>query len=126
MLCHVFIDHIQLWIENGENLRVFVRSFSYSTSLENMPHTPRQKCVECDKSFEARKLREVGDGLLRIFLAVRLSKRINSVDSICQRCRFQFLHWQQKMEGDFDDYNNNGRSGGNFLNGGGNSIRFNS
>jgi hypothetical protein len=71
-----------------------------------MPRTVRRKCVECDKSFEANELREVGDGLLRIFLVVRLSKRIDCSDSICQRCRFHFLYWQQKMEGDFDKYNN--------------------
>ncbi len=39
-----------------------------------MPRTLRQKCIECDKSFEAREMREVGDGLLRIYLAVRLSQ----------------------------------------------------
>ncbi len=81
-----------------------------------MPRTLRQKCIECDKSFEAREMREVGDGLLRIYLAVRLSKRINRVDSICQRCRFHFLKWQPKMEGDFDNYNNNGRIDADFLN----------
>jgi hypothetical protein len=88
-----------------------------------MPRTTRRKYVECDKSFEANEVREVGDGLLRIFLAVRLSKRIDCFDSICQRCRFHFLHWQQKMEGDFDKYNNNSRAGADLVNNDDNSVR---
>ena len=47
------------------------------------------------------EVREVGNGL---FLAIRLSKRIKCVNSIHQNCRCHFVHWQQKMNGDFDEY----------------------
>jgi len=69
-----------------------------------MPHTPHCKCVECDKTFDADQVRLIGDGLMRLFLAVRLSKRIDCKDSICQNFRSYFLHWQQKLEGDFTKY----------------------
>lgn len=69
-----------------------------------MPHTARRKCVECEKNFESYQVREVGDGLLRLFLAIRLSKRVDYFDCICQTCRNRFLDWQRKMEGDFDGY----------------------
>ncbi len=70
-----------------------------------MPRAPRCKCIDCERMFDSNEVREVGDGLLRLFLAVRLSKRICSDDAICQKCRSQFLKWQQKMEGDFDKFN---------------------
>ncbi|CAF4742099.1 unnamed protein product, partial [Rotaria sp. Silwood2] len=69
-----------------------------------MPRTPRCKCVDCERIFDSNQVREVGAGLLRLFLAARLSKRIHCDDIICQKCRAQFLKWQQKMEGDFDNY----------------------
>lgn len=69
-----------------------------------MPRTPRCICVDCGKTFDANQVRLVGDGLMRIFLAVRLSKRIAFNGSICQNCRSYFLHWKQKMEGDFNKY----------------------
>ena len=69
-----------------------------------MPHTPRSKCVDCERSLDSNQLREVGAGLLRFFLAVRLSKRIRCDDMNCQKYGSQFLKWQQKMEGDFDNY----------------------
>ncbi len=71
-----------------------------------MPRVSRCKCVECDKSFDANQMREVGGGLLRLFLAARLSIRISFKDSICQKCRQRFLRWREKMEGDFDTYDN--------------------
>ncbi len=70
-----------------------------------MPRTPRCKCVECGRTFNANQVRVVGDGLMRLFLAVRLSKRIDCNECICQNCRSHFVYWQQKMEGDFDKYN---------------------
>ncbi|CAF3336142.1 unnamed protein product [Rotaria sp. Silwood2] len=69
-----------------------------------MPHAPRPECIDCERSLDSNQFREVGAGLLRLFLAVRLSKRIRCDDMICQKCRSQFLKWQQKMEGDFDNY----------------------
>ena len=66
-----------------------------------MPRAQRCKCVDCERIFDSNQVREVGAGLLRLFLAVRLSKRIRCDDTICQKCRSQFLKWQQKMEGDF-------------------------
>jgi hypothetical protein len=69
-----------------------------------MPHTPRCKCIDCERVFDSNEVREVGDGLLRLFLAVRLSKRISSNDVICQKCRCQFLNWEKKMEGDFKKF----------------------
>ena len=67
-----------------------------------MPRTPRCKCIHCERTFDSNQVREVGDGLVRLFLAVRLSKRICCDDSICQKCRCEFIHWKAKMEGDFD------------------------
>ncbi|CAF4665156.1 unnamed protein product, partial [Rotaria socialis] len=49
-------------------------------------------------------MRTIGDGLLRVYVAVRLSKRIFSEDYICQRCRLQFFHWLRVMECDFDRF----------------------
>ena len=48
-----------------------------------MPHTPRSKCIDCERSLGSNQFREVGAGLLRLFLAVRLSKRILCDDMIC-------------------------------------------
>lgn len=70
----------------------------------NMPRTPRCKCIDCDRTFDSNQVREVGDGLLRLFLAIRLSKRISCYDTVCSKCRGQFLNWQKKMEGDFDRF----------------------
>jgi hypothetical protein len=69
-----------------------------------MPRTPRQECVMCDKNFDLVEMRTVTDGLLRVFLAVRLSVRISSNDWVCQRCWLQYFHWRRKMEGDFDGF----------------------
>jgi hypothetical protein len=69
-----------------------------------MPRSARLKRVGCEKNLDRSHLRNVRNGLLRIFFAIRLSKRIKSDDSVCQRCRTQFLHWQRKMEGDFDKF----------------------
>ena len=69
-----------------------------------MPRTPRQECVMCEKNFDLTEMRTVTDGLLRVFLAVRLSKRISSNDWLCRRCWLQYFHWQRKMEGDFDGF----------------------
>lgn len=88
-----------------------------------MPHTARSKCVECQKNFESYQVREVGDGLLRLFLSIRLSKRIDYFDSICQKCRCHFVHWQQKMEGDFDEYRFNRADVNSSINNG-DSVRF--
>ncbi|CAM4907558.1 unnamed protein product [Rotaria socialis] len=49
-------------------------------------------------------MRTIGDGLLRVYVAVRLPKRIFSEDYICQRCRLQFFHWLRVMECDFDRF----------------------
>ena len=69
-----------------------------------MPRSPYCKCIECERVFHGHQVRKVGDGLLRIFFAIRLSKRIDCNDSLCQKYRFHFVQWQQKMEGDFDKY----------------------
>ena len=69
-----------------------------------MPRTPRCKCINCERIFDSNEVREVGDGLLRLFLAIRLSKRIYRDDAICRKCRCQFLNWKKKMEGDFDKF----------------------
>ena len=88
-----------------------------------MPHTARHKCVECEKNFESHQVGEVGDGLLRLFLAIRLSKRIDYFDSICQKCRCHFVHWQRQIEGNFDEYTFN-RSNVNSSVNNGDSVRF--
>ena len=49
-------------------------------------------------------MREVGDGFLRLYLAIRLSKRISCYDTVCPKCRCQFLNWHKKMVGDFDSF----------------------
>ncbi|CAF1149015.1 unnamed protein product [Rotaria magnacalcarata] len=69
-----------------------------------MPNTSREKCVMCEESFDQVEMRTIGDGLLRVYVAVRLSKRIFSEDYICQRWRLQFFHWLRVMEGDFDRF----------------------
>ena len=69
-----------------------------------MPRTPRVKCIMCEKNFDQVEMRWVGNGLLRLFVAVRLSKRILVQDCICKQCRFEYLHWQRTMEGDFEDF----------------------
>ena len=69
-----------------------------------MPRTPRVKCVMCKKNFDQVEVRMVGNGLLRIFVAVRVSKRILVKDYICQQCRFEYVQWERTMEGDFDDF----------------------
>jgi len=86
---------------DSSTVHFLVRLYIY-----NMPHTPRCKCVDCERGLDLNQLREVGAGLLRLFLAVKWSKRIRCDDMICQKCRSQFLKWQQKMEGDFDNYDN--------------------
>ncbi|CAF4895698.1 unnamed protein product, partial [Rotaria magnacalcarata] len=43
-----------------------------------MPNTPREKCLMCEKSFDQVEMRTMGDGLLRVYAAVRSSKRIFS------------------------------------------------
>ena len=63
---------------------------------------PRCKCIESERIFGLNEVREADDELLRLFLAVRLSKRICCDDAICQRCRCQFIHWKEKLEVDFD------------------------
>ena len=63
-----------------------------------MPRTPRCKCINCERIFDSNEVREVGDGLLRLFLAVRLSKRIYRDDAICQKCRCQFLNWKKRWK----------------------------
>ncbi len=67
-------------------------------------------------------MRVVGDRLMRLFLAVRLSKRIDCNDYICQKCRSNFLHWKQKMEGDFDKYDSYDRSDIEFVNDSNNKV----
>jgi len=88
-----------------------------------MPRTPRCKCVDCERTFDANQMRVVGDGLMRIFFAVRLSKRIDCKDCVCQTCRSYFLHWQQKMEGDFTKYESYDRSGIEFVSNPNSSVR---
>jgi hypothetical protein len=80
-----------------------------------MPRTPRHACVMCEKSFDPAEMRTVGDGLLRVFLAVRLSKRISSEDCVCQRCRLHFFNWQRMMEGDFDGFGPQDKSNNDYL-----------
>ena len=75
-----------------------------------MPRTPRVICVMCNKNFDQVEVRTVGNGLLRIFVAVRVSKRILMKDCICQRCRFEYVQWERTMEGDFDDFGPCGKS----------------
>jgi len=89
-----------------------------------MPRSPYCKCIECEKVFHGHQVREVGDGLLRLFFAVRLSKRIDCNDSVCQKCRFHFLNWQQKMEGDFDKYDGYNRTDIEAANNNDNIVRF--
>ncbi len=60
-----------------------------------MAHKPRCKCVECDKTFDVNRVRVVDNGLMRLFLAVRLSKRIDCNDCICQKCRSYFRVWMR-------------------------------
>ncbi len=69
-------------------------------------------------------MREVGDGLLRLFFAVRLSERIDCNDSVCHKCRFHFVHWQQKMEGDFDKYDSYNQTDIEAVNNNDNLVRF--
>ena len=67
-----------------------------------MLHIPRCKCIECERTFHSHEVRPAGDGLLRLFCAVGLSKLMSSDDVICQKCRCHFIHWKAKMEDDFD------------------------
>ena len=67
------------------------------------------KCIERERIFHGHQVREVGDGLLGLSFAVRLSKRIDYKDSVCHKYRFRFVQWQQKMVGDFDKYDNYNR-----------------
>ncbi|UJR29576.1 hypothetical protein I4U23_010793 [Adineta vaga] len=69
-----------------------------------MPRTPRCKCCDCERVLDSNQVREVGSGLLRLFLTVRLSKRIRCHDTVCQRCRSLYLKWQQEMDGDFEEF----------------------
>ncbi|CAF4520615.1 unnamed protein product, partial [Rotaria sp. Silwood2] len=34
-----------------------------------MPHAPRPECIDCERSLDSNQFREVGAGLLRLFLA---------------------------------------------------------
>ncbi|CAF4885433.1 unnamed protein product [Rotaria socialis] len=80
-----------------------------------MPNTPREKCLMCEKSFDQVEMRTIGDGLLRVYVAVRLSKRIFAEDYICKRCRLQFFHWLRVMEGDFDQFCSRDKTDNEFL-----------
>ena len=75
-----------------------------------MPRTPRVKCVMFKKNFDHVEVRTVGNGLLRIFVAVCVSKRILVKDYICQQCRFDYVQWEPTVEGDFDDFGPCGKS----------------
>ena len=88
-----------------------------------MPHIPRCKCIECERVFHSHVVRLVGDGLLRLFCAVRLSKRISCDDVICQKCRCHFIHWKAKMEGDFDSLDCFNRSNVELVNNDDSSVR---
>ncbi len=89
-----------------------------------MPRTPRCKCVECEKTFDGNQVRAIGDGLMRVFLAVRLFKRIDCDDVICQNCRSHFLYWQRKMEGDFNKYDSYDRGDMEFISDSNSSVRL--
>ena len=87
-----------------------------------MPRTARCKYVECYKTFDINQVRIVGDELMRLFLAVRLSKRIDCNDCICQKCRSHFPHWQQKVEGDLNKYDSYDQSDIEFVDDSNNSV----
>ena len=80
-----------------------------------MPRTPRCMCAMCEKNFDQLEMRTIGSGLLRVFLAVRLSKRISSEECICQRCWLQFFHWHREMDGDFDGFGPHDKSENDYL-----------
>ena len=89
-----------------------------------MPRNSRCKCIECDKTFDANQVRSVGDGLLRLFLAVGLSKRIDGNDCICHKCRSYFVHWKEKMNGDFDRFENCNGTDGIIVNNDSNQVKI--
>ena len=70
-----------------------------------MLRTPRYEYIDCERIFDSNEIPEVDDGLLRLFLTVRLSTRTCCDNAICRRCRCQFIRWKENMEGSFDYFN---------------------
>ena len=59
------------------------------------------KCVCCEKAFKNRRKRkrktfEIG---LRVFLSIRLMKRVEGTDYICEKpCYFAYVEWRKLNE----------------------------
>ena len=62
-----------------------------------MPRTPRCECIDWEQTVDSNEVRQIEDGILRLFLAIRLSRRISCDDTVYSKYRCQFLNWQKKM-----------------------------